>query len=285
MPSITLNDRTIHYLDEGAGDTPVVLVHTFPLDAEMWEPQIRHLNADYRVIAPDLAGFGESESPADPAGCSVESWADDVIGLCGGLGLDHVTLVGASLGADVALAVARRARDLPGALALAGLRPAPASSEEQRHCAEQQAWVTGGGDLGAIVDRFAEILVGTDSSRRDEVVQACRFMMRRTSTGGWASGFAALGSRPDPIGDADKLDLPVVLFTGEQDQITSAHDVRNMASVIPGAGFIEVPDAGHLPNLENPAVFNEALGDLLEGRMSRRPHGKHPWPAAPATTR
>lgn len=185
----------------------------------------------------------------------------------------------------MALAVARRSRDLPGALALAGLRPVPASPDEQPRCAEQQGWVADGGDVGPIIDDFAEMLVGRDSSRRGAVVKLARFMMGRTSPGGWAGGFAALGGRPDPAGDADKLDLPVVLLTGEQDLIAPADEARDVAGLIPGAGFIEMADAGHLPNLENPAAFNQALDDLLAGRRSRRPSGKHPWPPAPATTR
>ena len=285
MPTTSLDDRTIAYLDEGSGETPIVMLHGFPLDSTMWEPQVQHLAAEYRIVAPDLAGFGGSDPLAEREPYWVESWADDVIALCGLLGLDHVTLVGWSLGADVALAVARRERDLVGALAVAGLRPEPPSPDEQRSWAQQEEWVAGGGDVDAIVDRLVDELVGKESTRRSEVAKLVRVMAGRMPPAGWTGGFHALGTRPAPGPDADKLDIPVVVVCGEGDALVKPDDLRDWAASIPGGGFIPVPDAGHLPNLENPAAFNRVLDDLLAGRLSRRPPGKHPWPAAPAATR
>lgn len=285
MPAVTVNDRTLHYRDGGTGDTPVVLLHGFPLDSGMWEPQFEALGRNSRVIAPDLAGAGASDPPEDPAAWSVEACADDVIALLGALGLDHVTLVGASLGADVALAVARRERDVVGALALAGLRAGPASPDDGVRFAEQARWVEGGGELGSVIDRLVDDLVGRGSPRRAEVVQVARLMMERTPRAGWLAGFAALGNRPPVAADADKLDVPVILLTGDEDLVAPAGDARALAAAIPGAGFVEVPESGHLPNLENAAVFNRAVEDVLAGRSARRPSGKHGWPAAPATTR
>ncbi|MDQ3945211.1 MAG: alpha/beta hydrolase [Actinomycetota bacterium] len=281
MPTVMLPDRQFHYLDEGTGDDPVVLIHAVPLDATMWEPQIQALHGHGRVVAPDLAGFGGSEPFEDPEVPLIEQWADDVIGLISSLGFDHVTLVGASLGADVALAVTRRARDVVGALGLAGLRR-PVEPDEERQRLEEADWLAGGGDRQSIIDRFTDEFVGPESTRRSEVVKLARTMMGRTSTPGWVAGLRAMAQRPDPASDLGKLDVPTLLLAGEQDGLAPPDDVRELAAQIPGAGVIEVPDAGHLPNLENPAVFNRALEDLLKGREARRSPGKHSWPASPA---
>src|SRR5438874_12982238 len=125
MPSVTVNGRRLHYLDEGTGDDAVVFVHDVPLHAQMWQPQVSALAADFRVVRPGLAGFGESETPGDSVDAySIEGWADDVIGIVGALGLEQIALVGASTGADVALSVMRRARQIVSALAVVSPRPA-----------------------------------------------------------------------------------------------------------------------------------------------------------------
>jgi pimeloyl-ACP methyl ester carboxylesterase len=281
MPTVTVFDRQLHYSDEGSGDDPLVLVHAVPLDAAMWEPQVQALRTRCRIIALDLAGFGLSEPLGDPQAFSVEAWADDVIALVSALGLDHITLVGASTGADVALAVARRARDVVGGLGLSGLRPA-SQPNELLQTQEQADWLAGGGDRQSVVDRFVDAFVGRDSTRRSEVAKLARWMMERTPTAGWVGGLGAIGRRPDPVPDLSKLDVPVLFIAGEHDELAPPGIVREMAGEVPGAGFIEVPDTGHLPNLENPVVFDRALQDLLEGREARRSPGKHAWPATPA---
>lgn len=281
MPTVTLFDRQVHYFDEGAGDDPLVLLHAPPLDAAMWEPQIEALARRSRVIAPDLAGFGRSDPFDEAEQALVERWADDVIGLLSALGVDHATLVGASVGADVALAVTRRERDVVGALGLAGLRR-PVEPDEERQRLEQADWLAGGGDRQSIINRLTDEFVGPQSTRRSEVVKLARAMMNRTSTPGWVAGLRAMAQRPDPEPDIGKVDVPTLLFAGDQDRLAPLDEVCELAAEMPQAGVIEVPDAGHLVNLENPAVFDRALEDLLEGREARRGPGKHSWPASPA---
>jgi pimeloyl-ACP methyl ester carboxylesterase len=114
------------------------------------------------------------------------------------------------------------------------------------------------------------------------VVKLARMMMERTPREGWAGGLDAMCRRPDPAPDLDKIDVPTLFLVGEQDVLAPPNDVRALAAGAPGSGVIAIPDAGHLPNLENPALFNRALEDLLEGREARRATGKHAWPASPA---
>lgn len=280
MPTITISDREIHYVDEGGGDDPVVLLHAVPLTSAMWEPQVQALSRSYRMIAPDLAGFGDSDAPEDAGEWRVEGWADDVIGLLAVLGLDHVTLVGASLGADVALAVTRRSRDMVGALVLAGLRGA-IGAEEERQRLEQARWLADGGDPAPIVDELVNDLVGTETTGRGQVVKQVRWMMDRTPPAGWARGLEAMIRRPDPVAEVAKVDMPTLLVAGEDDRLAPPDEARELAGDVTGAGVVEVPRSGHLPSMENPAVFNRALEDVLAGREARRSSGKHSWPASP----
>ncbi|MDP9235725.1 MAG: alpha/beta fold hydrolase, partial [Actinomycetota bacterium] len=78
MPTATVNGTRISYTDTGGDGIPVVLLHAFPLHAGMWQPQLDALGDRFRVIAPDLKGFGGSDAPDDAAGYSMDGYADDV---------------------------------------------------------------------------------------------------------------------------------------------------------------------------------------------------------------
>ncbi len=106
MPAATLDGRRVHWLDQGEGQSALVLLHAFPLHAGMWAPQIEALSTHTRVVAPDLLGFGASAVPDDPDSYSVDGWADQVAGLIEHLGLGPVVLGGLSMGGYVAFAVA-----------------------------------------------------------------------------------------------------------------------------------------------------------------------------------
>ena len=91
MAEVMLGDIRIHYLDTGLPDADVILLllHAFPLQAGMWDEQLRRFGDRYRLIAPDLKGFGGSDAPNDPAAYSVESYADDAAGLLSLLDLER----------------------------------------------------------------------------------------------------------------------------------------------------------------------------------------------------
>src|ERR1051326_933169 len=105
---IDLRDITIHVRDTGTGTgEPVVLLHGWPDTGDLWRHQIPALAAaGYRVIAPDMRGFGDSGKPAHTAAYSMQHLVGDVVGLLDALGIDRVHLVGHDWGAAVGWATA-----------------------------------------------------------------------------------------------------------------------------------------------------------------------------------
>ena len=96
---VSINGTTMAYEDHGAGPA-VLLLHGIPFDRSFWKAQIQPLAlAGYRVIAPDLRGFGQSM--ASPGDYSLDALRDDVIGLLNYLGIGRAAMVGLSLGAHV----------------------------------------------------------------------------------------------------------------------------------------------------------------------------------------
>src|SRR5215210_7899298 len=124
MKTMTLraSQTAIAYEDIGAGPV-VVLLHAFPLDSGMWRPQLGELAKGYRVIAPDLPGFGRS---AVSAGLTMDSVADVVAELLDHLGVnERVAVAGVSMGGYAALAFARLYPQRLRALVLADTKADP----------------------------------------------------------------------------------------------------------------------------------------------------------------
>lgn len=96
---LQLKSGTVNYLDQGNGAV-VLLLHAFPLNHNMWAPQIDLLSAEYRVIAPDLRGFG-GLVPASP--WTIEEACDDLDELLEKIGARDCAVAGVSMGGYIAL--------------------------------------------------------------------------------------------------------------------------------------------------------------------------------------
>ena len=117
MSTATLNGITIGYDDTG-GDEPLLLVHGHPFDRTMWHPQ---LALGYRMIAPDLRGYGEST--VVPGKTAFDVFAADLAALLDHLKVDRAVLVGLSMGGQIVLEFLRLYPDRVRALVLADTSP------------------------------------------------------------------------------------------------------------------------------------------------------------------
>ena len=109
MPYVSANQVRLHYLASGTGPQDVVLVHGFCQSSIFWKPTLGRLPEDYRGIAVDLKGFGDSDKPEGPYGIPV--FADEVLALVDELGLGRIVLVGNSMGGVVCQSFATRYPD------------------------------------------------------------------------------------------------------------------------------------------------------------------------------
>lgn len=264
MPTIDGPDGRLHYLDEGAGDPPLLLVHAFPLSASMWEPQIAAIAPRHRVIAPDMRGFGQSVVPSERAAYSVATWADDLAALITALDLGPVVLGGLSMGGYVAFAFVRRHPEALAGVLLADTRPGADTAEVRARREDQQSRLAATGEPGALADELLGPLVGSASTRGDETLAAARQLLAANRAEGVIGALEALKNRPDSTGDLGAIAVPTVVVVGEQDRPSPPAEAERMAKAIRGARLVVIPDAGHLSNMENPAAFNAAVEGLLD---------------------
>jgi pimeloyl-ACP methyl ester carboxylesterase len=263
MPTLDLDGRRLHYLDEGAGEPVVLFVHAFPLSARMWEPQIAALSGDRRVVALDLSGFGDAEVPAERSAYSIDAYADEVAGLVRALGVDRVVLAGLSLGGYVALAVVRRHPEILAGLVLADTRAEADSSEAKSRRSDQQVFLGARKDVVPLVDGLLESLLSKRAPAAEEATERAGALMRSTDADGWIGALEAMKQRPDATPVLAGIAVPTLVMVGEDDELTPPSVAEAMAGAIPGARLVVVPAAGHLANLDNPEAFNRALGDFL----------------------
>jgi 3-oxoadipate enol-lactonase len=203
----------------------ILLLHAFPHDPGMWEPQ-RALLADHQVEAPTLYGRGNS----------MDGWAASLLGEVRG----ELVAIGASMGGGCALAMARRAHERIHAIVLSGAHAGPDPPERR---AQREETI---GKLRA---------QGPDAVWEGSGPPP--------SAGDLIAVVEALRDRPDDRETVRSLQVPLLVIAGDSDPLIDVGDARALAASAPLGEFHLVENAGHLPSLDHPGDFNQALGEFL----------------------
>ena len=184
MKSITVNSFEMAVVDSGAGD-PLLLVHGFPLDHSMWNEQIEVLSADYRVIAPDLRGFGESPFNWDNVAeteQTIERFADDLDALLYALEVTgQVHYCGLSMGGYIAWQFWRKYSSRVGSLILCDTRATADTPEGVKGRKKMAEQVLREGSIAAAEAMMPKLLWPETANRKPEVARAIRQMILRTA--------------------------------------------------------------------------------------------------------
>ncbi|MGI8775649.1 MAG: alpha/beta fold hydrolase [Actinomycetota bacterium] len=262
MPQANVNGTTVSYTDSGGEGTPVLLLHAFPMNSGMWEPQIDALGDRFRLIAPDLLGFGGSDAPEDRSRYSMDAYADQLAGLLDELGVDRVVLTGLSMGGYIGFSFLRRHGQRVSALVLADTRAEADPPEGIEKRTGQQKQVESEGTGGLIEALPGALLGATTRETKLDVVDRARKLMDNPPAG-FVGALEAIKNRVDSSDDAAKVDVPTLVIVGEEDGITPPEAARRLHELIGGSKLVVIPEAGHLSNIEAPEAFNGALAEFL----------------------
>jgi pimeloyl-ACP methyl ester carboxylesterase len=261
MAKIQLSDIELHVVDSGRG-LPLLLVHGFPLDHAMWAGQIEDLSSDFRVIAPDLRGFGLSD--VTDGVVTMDRLADDLASLLEILGIrDRVVLCGLSMGGYVCWQFWRRHAARLCALVLCDTRAAAdtvEAAQTRRETADRVVQVGAAFVAESMVDK---LFSPHSRAHRQEMIRATQDVIRKTAPQGIAAALRGMAERPDSSGILGQIDLPTLVVCGRHDTISTVDEMRGIAAQIPQSQFVEIADAGHMSPLENPQQFNAAVRSFL----------------------
>ena len=265
MPVVQVNDIQMAYTEAGSG-RPVVLIHGYPFNRSLWNEQVAALSGSYRVIAPDLRGFGESDWSNEPA--TMNRMAQDVAALLDHLGVPRATLGALSMGGYVTLAFYKQFASRVRALILADTR-AQADTEEAKQNRAQQAEKALAEGMAGIADAMLPKLLTPETvSKRPEIVKRVRDMMLKTKPEGAAAALRGMAERDDQTSLLSKITVPTLILVGAEDAITPVADSEKMNQAISGSRLVVLENAGHVSNLERTEKFNEALLDFLSESSS-----------------
>ncbi len=250
---------SIEYDDIGNG-VPLLLIHGFPLDRTLWRTQIAGLSQLYRVIAPDLRGFGQS-SDTDGAAITMDQHAADLKSLLDSVNVKQAVIGGISMGGYVALAFYAQYADRVKGLILANTRAVP-DSEQGKQARLANAQKVSESGPGFLVDDMAPKMLG--DTAKPEIEIAVRSMMARQRSTGIMSALRGMAARPDRTALLRFATVPILIVSGSQDVLIPASDSEAMHALIPNSRLVIIPDAGHLSNLDKADAFNHIVREFYK---------------------
>ena len=221
----------------------VVLLHAFPLDERMWEPQRAALEG-VDVEAPNLYGLGRT----------VDEWADAVLAQAGD---DQLALVGASMGGYAALAVARHAPERVLGVVLVGSRPDPDNDERRSGRAATIELIQNEGPEGLWRSLRPKLF---PPEAREEVVDRARALTLEQEPEGLIRAVEAMRDRPDATAAAEALRDRLLVVVGSRDPFVMVDEAYAFGESAAAAVF---EGSGHLATMERPEEFNHVLTDFI----------------------
>lgn len=259
---VRFEDFNLAYEDRGR-NIPLLLIHGFPLNHHMWDPQLEALADHARMVAPDLRGHGASGSP--PGVYTMERLAEDCKALLDALAItEPVVVCGHSMGGYVALAFQRRYPERLGGLILVSTRTS-ADTPEGKAARDQTAEKARAEGAAAITQGMLSKLLAPQSYEdRPELVARVAELMGPTSVEGIVGAALGMKERTDARPGLPDVRVPALIVHGEDDQIIPLEAAEEMAAAIPQARLEAIPGAGHMPNLEQPGAFNRAVIEFLD---------------------
>ncbi len=267
-----INDITMVYDECGSGP-PLILIHGFPLCRRMWHPQLNKLpKAGFRVIAPDLRGFGDSDAPEGPY--SMELFADDVIGLMDHLAIERAVIGGMSMGGYILFNLLERYPERVGGALFITTR---ANADDETGRARRLQLATDVRKFGpqVVADAFKQILFAPDTpAQRPKLVEAVYGWIVANDSRGLAGGLLAMRERKDYTRFLSGFRVPALAIAAEEDMAAPPAALSVIAAGIPGCRTCTVPAAGHLANLEDVKAFNSCILeflDMLPGEGNNQP--------------
>lgn len=258
---VEVNGVQLSYEDQGEG-LPVLFIHGFPFDHSMWNPQLEDLSKDYRVIAPDLRGFGDSSIPNDTS--TMNQFAGDLIALLDLLKIDQVVVCGLSMGGYISLAMVQSFPERMLGLVLSNTRSAKDTIAVRQNRYNTAEKVLSEGNKFLSSDMAEKLLCDKTKQEHPELVDFVRNMIERQNPHGIYAALRGMAERPDRTYLLSDIDMPTLVITGMEDNVIPVFESKRMANDIPLAYLEIIEDSGHLSNLEQSTHYNEILHRYLE---------------------
>lgn len=257
----------IGYVDSGDGPA-ILFVHGFPLDRSQWQHQVDALAATFRVIALDLPGFGESDPPSETV--TMELYADTCAAFLDAMNIkEAVTFCGLSMGGYIAWQFWKRHRDRLNRMILCDTRAASDTTQIARGRRMMAELVVKRGVQEGVAGMLPKLFAKENMRQLQFDIEVVRKRMLQTDPVQFAAAQNAMAQRISAIDMLPQIDIPVLVLTGTDDQITPVSEAKTWTKQIPQGRLVEIEEAGHLAPLENPDQVNDAIRQFMTRTSGR----------------
>ena len=260
--SATIGNGKMHFEVAGTGK-PLLLLHSGIADHRMWAGQCGEFSRHFRVIMPDFRGYGKSSAPEGPF-----RHYEDIHALIRHLGFTSVNIAGCSLGGKVAIEMAIAHPEMVDRLVL--ITPGmPGYEYRDKETLAKDAILErliASGKREEVADMLVDIWVVGLNRQRETVNPSARALVREMVLDNYASVTDKYPETPpgfDTMSRLAEIRVPTLVMIGDGDLPDMQAIAQLVADRIRGAKRLSIPGAAHLPNLEDPLLFNRSVIDFL----------------------
>ncbi len=261
MTRIKSGDAEIAYEVIGEGP-PLVLLHAFPANHEMWLPAAQMLARNRRLVLPDLRAHGDSGAGEGPA--TMEKHAADLVRVCDHAGVGRAVFAGVSIGGYTLFEFWRRNRQRVSALILCDTKASADTPEGRANRLKSAEDALQRGPEFVIDGLLPKLLGKSTQALRPDLVAAARRMMMKMSAEDIAVVQRGMAERPDSIPTLKTIDVPTLVLVGDEDGLTPVGDAELMRQNIPRCDLSVIAKAGHYAVFEQPKQAATVIRQFLE---------------------
>ena len=254
----SVNGIEINYEVSGKEGAPwLVLSHSLACSVRMWDPQVEAFQAKFRILNYDMRGHGATSAPQGPY--TLEMLAEDVLGLMKHLTIQKAAYCGLSIGGMIGQALALKAPGSFTKMVLADTtHTQPPEAIKQW---EERITIARTKGMAALVDSTMERWFTAPYRKNNSPdFRKIRELLEKTPVAGYIGCGQAI-MKLNTTARLKDIKLPVLAITGEQDG--AAAGTKYIGEHVPGAKFVNIPQAAHIANIEQPEAFNRGLREFL----------------------
>ena len=258
---IELDEITFSYDDFGKGEVPVIFIHGFPFNKNMWQPQMNVFKETHRVIALDLRGFGNSSIIKEEI--SIALFADDLIQFMDKLKIRKAVVCGLSMGGYIALNAVKRYQERFSAIVFSDTQCIADNEEVRKKRMNTIEQINQDG-----LEKFAEgfvknIFCESSLLNKPDLVEKILNVILSTSPNTIMGTLKALAERSETCSTLNSISIPTLILCGKEDKVTPTEQSEMMNKAIKNSIFHIIDTAGHMSNLENSNAYNLYLKEFL----------------------
>jgi 3-oxoadipate enol-lactonase len=269
VPKIDLNGALIHYQIRGKGPETIVFAHGLLWSEEIFENQIEALQDRYRCLSFDFRGQGQTS--VTRSGYDMETLSADTIALIEALDAAPCHFVGVSMGGMVGLRIAIRRPELIKSLALFATS-ADAETKENQQRYRTLTLIARMFGLRLVANRVMPVMFGKtflNEPQRAQLKRQWRQNLIANRRIGIARAVMGVIEREPIYDQINKITAPTLIARGDEDVAISLEQANRIHSRIAGSKLAIIPHAGHTPTVEEPAVVNGLLENLISPNLGR----------------